>query len=64
MIVTARTEDGRVASFVTADPPTAAALERWRLLASMPGLAEAEWTGRPGDSVVARRTTPNPKEDP
>lgn len=42
--VEAATEAGAKASFVVTVPPTAADLERWRLTASMPGLADATWT--------------------
>lgn len=57
MIVTGRVPIGAV-SFVTHDPPDAEDLERWRELAMMPGLAEAEWEGSPGDSVVPARQAP------
>lgn len=59
MIVSARTFDAEhkqvtAVYFVTADLPTSEDLARWRALAAMPGLAEAEWTGRSGESVVPK----------
>jgi hypothetical protein len=43
--VEAATEVGKV-SFVVSLPPTPSDLERWRLTAQMPGLADAEWTAQ------------------
>jgi hypothetical protein len=57
VIVIATVSVGSVA-FIVADPPTAQDLDRWHALASMPGLAEATWEGRPGDSVVPARQAP------
>lgn len=58
MIVHAETAEGGRAVFAVADPPTAEDLDRWRLLASLPGLAEATWSGEAGDSSVPRAAPP------
>jgi hypothetical protein len=56
--VTADAGAGRRVQFVTDDPPSAEDWRRWKALAAMPGLADAVWTGEPGESTVPVQEPP------